>query len=61
MRSAQPPTANSVRDTSQSPGQISLWTDWLPSMDEVHEVAKKFAIVNCLNPDIAAVQFPNTT
>ncbi len=44
-----------------SPGQISLWTDWLPSMDEVHEVAKKFVLANCLNPDIAAAQFPDTT
>ncbi len=27
----------------------------------VHDVAKKFAIANCLNPGIAAVQFPDTT
>jgi putative transposase len=44
-----------------SPGQISLWDDWLPDMDEVHEVAKKFVLANCFNPDIAAAQFTDTT
>jgi len=44
-----------------SPGQMSLWNDWLPSMDEVHKVAKKFVLANCLNPDIASAQFTDTT
>lgn len=44
-----------------SPGQIKLWDDWLPSMDEVQEVAKKFVLANCLNPEIALAKFSNDT
>ena len=44
-----------------SPGQIKLWDDWLPAMDKVHEVAKKFVLANCFNPGIAAGQFSQDT
>mgnify|MGYP001794024619 FL=1 len=45
----------------KSPGQMKLWDDWLPAMDAVHAVAKRFVLANCLNPDIAAAQFSNTS
>lgn len=44
-----------------SPGQIALWDEWLPPMDEVHEVAKKFVLANCLNPEVAIKQFPDSS
>jgi len=44
-----------------SPGQMSLWKDWQPYMDEVHKVAKQFVLANSLNPDIAAAKFTDTT
>ena len=46
---------------SPSPGQINLWQDWQPCIDEVHEVAKKFVLANCLNPDISVVKFTDTS
>lgn len=44
-----------------SPGQKSLWDDWQVPIDEVVEVAKKFVLANCFNPDIAGLQFTDTT
>jgi putative transposase len=44
-----------------SPGQKSLWDGWILPMDEIVAVAKKFVLANCLNPDVAAAQFADTT
>ncbi|MBT9311863.1 transposase [Leptothoe kymatousa] len=44
-----------------SPGQKSLWKEWQLPFDEVVATAKKFVLANCLNPDIAGAQFPETT
>ncbi len=44
-----------------SPGQKSLWQAWDVPMDAIQAVAKKFVLANCLNPDIAALQFVDTT
>jgi putative transposase len=44
-----------------SPGQKSLWENWNLPMDEIVAVAKKFVLANCFNPDIAALQFTDTT
>jgi putative transposase len=45
-----------------SPGQQSLpWQNWQIPVDEIHHVAKQFILANCLNPDIAALQFTDTS
>ncbi|MGD1863259.1 MAG: hypothetical protein ACFB0D_01765 [Phormidesmis sp.] len=44
-----------------SPGQINLWEDWQPCIDEVHKIAKTFVLANCLNPDFSAEKFLDTT
>jgi putative transposase len=44
-----------------SPGQKSLWENWNLPIDEMVEIAKKFVLANCFNPDIAALQFTDTT
>jgi len=44
-----------------SPGQKSLWEAWDVPLDEIEAVAKKFVLANCLNPEIAALQFTNST
>ncbi|MGF1459348.1 MAG: transposase [Leptolyngbyaceae cyanobacterium] len=44
-----------------SPGQKSLWEAWELPIDEIEAVAKKFVLANCLNPEIAALQFADTT
>jgi putative transposase len=44
-----------------SPGQKSLWENWNAPMDEAVEIAKKFVLANCFKPDIAALQFTDTT
>ena len=50
-----------MKAKKSSPGQKSLWKEWNAPMDEIHRVAKKFVLANCLNPEIAALQFPDTT
>jgi len=44
-----------------SPGQKSLWDSWDAPLDEIMTTAKTFVLANCLNPDIAAAQFSDTT
>ncbi|MEM1292112.1 MAG: transposase [Cyanobacteria bacterium P01_H01_bin.162] len=44
-----------------SPGQKSLWQTWNAPLDDIEAVAKKFVLANCLNPEIAALQFTDTT
>ncbi|ELS03668.1 transposase [Xenococcus sp. PCC 7305] len=42
----------------RSPGQLSLpWNDWEKNSSEIREVAEKFVIANCYNPQIAAQFF----
>jgi putative transposase len=45
----------------KSPGQQSLWDDWNLPQEDVEAVAKPFVLANCLNPDIAILQFTDTT
>jgi putative transposase len=44
-----------------SPGQKSLWQAWDVPLDEIEAVAKKFVLANCLNPEIATLQFTDST
>lgn len=44
-----------------SPGQQSLWDDWLLPMEAVDAVAQKFVRANGFNPDIAATPFTDTS
>ena len=44
----------------KSPGQQSLWDNWNIPAEEIDEVAKKFVLANCFNPDIAISQFSDT-
>ncbi|MEL6384393.1 MAG: transposase [Cyanobacteria bacterium J06626_18] len=44
-----------------SPGQKRLWKAWDVPVDEIEAVAKKFVLANCLNPEIAALQFTDST
>jgi hypothetical protein len=44
-----------------SPGQKSLWENWTLPTDEIVAVAKKFVLANCFNPDVAVLQFTDTT
>ena len=45
-----------------SPGQKRLpWDDWKAPIDEIHNIAKKFVLANCLNPEIASIQFDAAT
>ncbi|MGB3767844.1 MAG: hypothetical protein WA947_14905 [Phormidesmis sp.] len=50
-------TKQTDQEEESHPGQIKLWDDWPPTMDEVHEVAKKFVLANCFNSDFAAANF----
>lgn len=44
------------------PGQKRLpWDTWTASIDQIHEIAKKFVHANALNPEIASIQFDNYT
>jgi putative transposase len=41
-----------------SPGQLRLpWAEWEPLTTEVQEVAEKFVMANCYDPQIAAQLF----
>ncbi|MEM6839014.1 MAG: transposase [Cyanobacteria bacterium P01_C01_bin.120] len=42
-------------------GQQNLWKAWEMPIDEIEAVAKKFVLANCLNPEIAVLQFTDTT
>jgi len=44
-----------------SPGQTSLWDEWTAPLEEIQEVAKKFVLANCLNPDTVSARFENST
>lgn len=50
-----------LKAKKKSPGQKSLWDDWNIPAEEIDTVAKKFVLANCLNPDIAAMQFADTS
>jgi hypothetical protein len=49
------------KSQKRSPGQMPLWEEWKIPLGEIQEVAKKFVLANCLNPDIAVEQFTDTT
>ncbi len=40
-----------------SPGQQSLWEEWDQPTAEIREVAEKFVLANCFDPQIASIQF----
>jgi putative transposase len=42
-------------------GIWNTWDDWNAPMDEVLEVAKKFVLANCLNPDVVSARFENSS
>jgi putative transposase len=45
-----------------SPGQQRLpWDDWQAPSAEIYAVAKTFVLANALNPEIASMQFDNST
>jgi putative transposase len=50
-----------LRAKKVSPGQKSLWQNWTLPVDEVQEIAKKFVLANCYDPNIAALQFTDTS
>lgn len=49
------------KSQKKSKGQLSLWDEWKTPLGKIEEVAKKFVLANCLNPDIAIAQFTDTT
>jgi putative transposase len=53
--------SNTPYKISDFPGQKSLWQNLNLPMDEVQEVAKKFVLANCYDPNIAALQFTDTS
>jgi len=36
----------------KSPGQMNLWEEWQIPINEIQDVAKKFVLANCWNPNI---------
>lgn len=44
-----------------SPGQQRLWDSWEAPLAEIHRVAKEFVVANAYNPEVAGVQFDNST
>ncbi len=50
------------KKTKTSPGQQRLpWDTWQLPANEIHEVAKQFVLANALHPEIAGMQFNNST
>ncbi|MEB3232815.1 MAG: transposase, partial [Leptolyngbyaceae bacterium] len=49
-----------IKAKKVSPGQQSLWEGWTLPAEQVDAVARKFVLANCLNPDIAIMQFTET-
>lgn len=49
------------KSRKQSPGQMSLWDDWQLPFTEIEQVAKKFVLANCRNPDIASANFTDSS
>ena len=41
----------------RTPGQKSLWEEWNAPAEELRQVAKKFVLANCLNPDVVRLRF----
>ncbi len=38
-------------------GQKSLWDEWNAPAEEIRQVAEKFVLANCLNPDVVRLRF----
>ncbi|TVQ07396.1 MAG: transposase [Leptolyngbya sp. DLM2.Bin27] len=41
----------------KTPGQKSLWNEWNAPAAEIRQVAEKFVLANCLNPDVVRLRF----
>jgi len=41
----------------KTPGQKSFWDEWNAPAEEIRQVAEKFVLANCLNPDIVSLRF----
>jgi putative transposase len=53
--------ARSRLKKKSSPGQKSLWDDWEPPAAEIRQVAKKFVLANCYDPEVMKLQFEEIT
>jgi len=40
-----------------SPGQKSLWEEWDAPAEEIRQVAEKFVLANCFDPQFASLRF----
>lgn len=49
-----------AKSRRNSPGQMQLWEEWQLPLNEIQRVSKQFVLANCLNPEIAELQFWNT-
>ena len=49
--------ARSKLKKTSSPGQKSLWDDWETPAAEIRQVAKKFVLANCYDPEVMKLQF----
>ncbi|HIK43018.1 transposase [Thermoleptolyngbya sp. M55_K2018_002] len=53
--------ARSRLKKKSSPGQKSLWDDWETPAAEIRQVAKKFVLANCYDPEVMKLQFEEIT
>jgi len=49
--------ARSKLKKKTSPGQKSFWEEWTSPAEKIRQVAEKFVLANCLNPDIVRLRF----
>jgi putative transposase len=49
------------KPTKTSRGQKSLWEDWDAPAEEIRQVAEKFVLANCFDPQFAGVRFEKLT
>lgn len=53
--------ARSKLKKKSSPGQKSLWDDWETPAAEIRQVAKKFVLANCYDPEVMKLEFEEIT
>ncbi|MCU0571108.1 MAG: transposase [Oculatellaceae cyanobacterium Prado106] len=41
----------------RTPGQKTLWDDWETPAEEIRQVAQKFVLANCYDPQVASLRF----
>jgi putative transposase len=46
-----------LKKKNQSPGQTSLWDEWEFPAEEIRQVAKKFVLANCFDPEVVRPRF----